>query len=828
MKKNVFLLLFLAMGFSGLAQITGTVTDKNGTALIAVNIYIEDSYIGTATNQQGVYLLDIKSTGSQNIVFQYLGYKTQIHRLNIDRLPFELNVEMEEEINSLDQVVISSGENPANQIIRNAITNRQKNLDKAKAYTADFYSKGIWAIENLPDKIAGIKLNEEDLGELGLDSTRSGIIYLSETKSKIKFRAPDDFHEHILASKVSGNDNGFSLNSARQADFSFYKNTLNFNAALVSPIASYAFNYYRYKLVSANFDELGHMINKIEVLPKRPDDHVFSGYIYIVEDSWEIYGVELKTTGTSVQIPVVKEMNFNQSFAYSKKEDMWVKISQDVNFTFGLFGFTGSGQFIAVYNDYDFNPVFDKDSFKTGEVMSWEQNANKKDSIFWETIRPVALTEREVADYIRKDSISKVHESPAYKDSMDRKSNRFSVTDILFGYTYRNSLKEHRFSVSSPLMGVHFNTVQGWNLNLNTEFVKSNEEENTYWRLFSDMGYGFADEKFRISGGYTQKFNNHSKPVLTVQGGVKLEEINDTKPISLLVNDVANIFFERNYLKLYEKQFVEAKYSEELFNGFRFHSSAAWENRKALLNATDHVIRHDKNGGYTSNDPFAPNDFDSYSFADHHITKLKVGGRMNFGQKYYAYPTGKYNVINSKYPTLYLDLEAGLASDISDYNFAKVQLAAQQNINVENKGRFSYRVEAGKFFDGDDISLVDYKHFNGNQLRVTDGGTYLDKFNLLPYYMLSTNDQYAQAHIEHDFRGWILGKIPGVNKLNFNLVVGAHALWTGGNKPYQEVSIGLDNLGIGMFRFLRVDYVHSFYGDYNKGAFVFGIKLLNN
>ena len=74
---------------------------------------------------------------------------------------------------------------------------------------------------------------------------------------------------------------------------------------------------------------------------------------------------------------------------------------------------------------------------------------------------------------------------------------------------------------------------------------------------------------------------------------------------------------------------------------------------------------------------------------------------------------------------------------------------------------------------------------------------------------------------------FILNKIPLINKLNFNLVAGAHFLSTETNKPYSELTLGLDNLGWGKFRFLRIDYVRSFHDGNSTGAFVFGLKFLN-
>src|SRR5690606_31521434 len=88
-----------------------------------------------------------------------------------------------------------------------------------------------------------------------LDSTRSGILYLSETVSKLTFQKPDKMKEVIVASKVSGNDNGFSFNNAASVNFDFYENYVPFNINVVSPIADNAFNYYRYKLEGTFFYE---------------------------------------------------------------------------------------------------------------------------------------------------------------------------------------------------------------------------------------------------------------------------------------------------------------------------------------------------------------------------------------------------------------------------------------------------------------------------------------------------------------------------------------------------------------------------------------------
>ncbi|WP_304136927.1 DUF5686 and carboxypeptidase regulatory-like domain-containing protein [Mesonia mobilis] len=816
MKRLLLLTLLLLSGVVS-AQVVGEITDTKGEKLPYVNIYLENSFTGTTSNQEGNYELEISKPGDYTIVYQFLGYKTQKKQVNIQSFPYTINVSLAEESTSLEEVVINSDENPADRVIRKAIANRKKNLAKVEAYTADFYSRGIWKIENAPEKILG-----QEVGDLGggLDSTRSGIVYLSETKSKIKFKAPDDFHEKIIASKVSGDDNGFSLNSAQDADFTFYNNTIELNAELVSPIADYAFNYYDYKLEGIFYDDLGNLVNKIKVIPKRPKDRVFSGTIYILEDSWEIYGIELMTTGESTQITPIETLVFKQNFTYSEKDELWVKLSQTVEFTWKIFGIGGNGRFSAVYSDYDFNPQFTREDF-SNEILSFAENANEKDSMYWEKIRPIPLTTEEVDDYIRKDSIQERKNSRVYKDSVDQVRNKFKITDPLFGYSYRNSFKQYSWNISGPIEGIRYNTVQGWNTTVNANFTKWEEDYNKYWGLNASANYGLADDRLRVKGGFIKKFNNKSKPYFTLNGGIEAKQINDTEPISTLVSSVASILFDKNYLKIYDRTFVEVRYSEEIFNGFRLYANASFERRSALFDDPEIIEDEDE---FTANNPLAPNDFDSAPFEDHNIAKIGITGRINFDQKYYNYPDGKYNVTNSDYPTLYFSYEKGFAATVDDYNFDHFKMMANQRVSLQNKGDFEYSLKGGKFLNGENISLVDHQHFNGNLTHVKLDPS-INQFNLLPYYGYSANDTYGELHAEHNFKGYLLGKIPLLRSLNFNTVIGVNSLWTTGNKPYSEYSVGISNIGFGKYRILRVDYVKAYQGGWQDSGVMFGLSI---
>ena len=821
MFKSIFSLLCLAFTTLAFSQITGNVTSTKNEALTAVNIFLENTYTGTTTNNEGNYTLELNTKGTHTVVFQYLGFKTVKKKVDITAFPFELNMVLEEQSTDLDEVVLNSTENPANAIIRSAIAKRKANLERQNTFTSNFYSRGLIKLLKAPEKILG-----QEVGDLdgNLDSTRQGIIYLSETVSKLEYQYPKALKETIIASKVSGDNNGFSFNNASDVNFNFYKNTFELGEQIVSPIASSAFGFYNYKLVGGFFDEEGHYINKIKLTPKRKNDKAFSGIIYIVEDDWSIYGVDVTITGQQTGIAPVNFFHLKQTYSYSKKDDIWAKISQIFDFNFGFFGFEGEGTYSVVYSEYDFKPNFDKKNF-TREILSFEDNANKKDSLYWNTKRPIPLTQEEASDYVKKDSIEILRKSKPYLDSIDRKNNKFKLGDVIGGYTYNNSHKKYRVGFTSPLDKISFNTVQGWNSNLGVFYSKRYDDYKRFMNIDVTANYGEADDRLRATGRFYFKFNSIKRNYIQLKGGIKTEQFNSQNPISRTENLVSTLLFEDNYMKLYDKTFVQASYGQELFNGVNIGTNIAYEKRKPLFNNSNYVLLNDKDDVYFSNNPLDKTAYNTPSFKEHNMLKFNVNTRINFAQNYLSYPDGKYNVNTGKFPTLYLGYEKGFNASKEIYNFDEFKIRLTHSVTLGAMGKFRYNLKGGLFSNADDIAFMDYKHFNGNEIHLVTDGNYNNSFKNLPYYSLSTNKNYAEAHLEHNFKGYILNKIPLLSKLNFNLIAGAKLASSDAFKPYTEFSLGVDNLGFGKYRFLRVDYVRSYQSGFLNDAVMFGISF---
>ncbi|MFH6958648.1 DUF5686 and carboxypeptidase regulatory-like domain-containing protein [Flavobacterium aquidurense] len=825
--KNYTLLAFLFFSISNFAQIKGTITDEKGTPLPFVSVFEENTYSGTTSNEQGKYQLNVKEPGKNKITFQYLGFKTQKRTIPSDSKAITLDVKMPEESFALNEVVIDPKNNPAIAIIKSAIANKKDNSDKTARYTADFYSKGMFKVKDLPKKILGKKV---DLGPdmaSNLDSTGTGILYLSETISKIIFEKPDKLKEKIIASKISGNNKGYSYNTASLSTYDFYDNTLDFDVKMISPIADNAFSYYKYQLEGSFYDDNNQQIYKIKVIPKRDKEPVFEGYLYIVDDSFAIYAIDLNIKGYRMKNEFTEAMTLKQSFSYNSKNKIWTKNAQTLDFNAGIFGVKFSGKFNYVYSNYEFPPSFEKKTFGN-EVVAFELNANKKDDAFWNQIRPIPLTIEESSDYNKKDSLQTIRKSQKYTDSVDAKNNKFKVTDILMGYDYKNTFKKYSFDYKGLLniTSLSFNTVQGFNLDSGFSFKKWNEEQGKSTSISTTFNYGFSDERFRAVGEFRHKFNNINYATIGVSGGTKVAQFNSFEPISKLINSISSLFFKDNYMKLYNLEYAQVNYSQNILNGVNLVGKVAYEQRKPLYNTTDYSF-FKRDDVYSSNNPLAPNDFTTPAFDTHHLFKAAISTRINFGNKYISRPDGRYNIKDEKYPTVFLAFEKAFAASEKKYEFERLGASVLYDLSLGNKGTLGMNLRAGKFFNAENISFIDYRHFNGNQTHIGTSERYLNVFNLMPYYANSTNDSYFEMHLEHNDTGFIMNKIPLLNLLKSTMNLGFHSLAIPDRKPYTEFTVGLDNLGFGKFKIFRLDYVHSYQGGIQQNGVVFGLKILN-
>ena len=130
LQKSIRCLLILFLSGYCNAQVSGKVTNVDQEPLPFVNIYIEGTLDGTATNDSGDYKLDLPKKDQVVIVFKYLGFQTLKKTFDVEKDGNELNVVLIEEGLELTGVELIADANPAIAIMRNAIATRKKINEK--------------------------------------------------------------------------------------------------------------------------------------------------------------------------------------------------------------------------------------------------------------------------------------------------------------------------------------------------------------------------------------------------------------------------------------------------------------------------------------------------------------------------------------------------------------------------------------------------------------------------------------------------------------------------------------------------------------------------
>jgi hypothetical protein len=764
--------------------ISGKITDEKNEPVPFANVYIKGTTHGTTSNIQGAYTLDL-APGNYEVVYKLIGYKQHIETITISTSAQVIDVKLSPESFELKETVIKAdGEDPAYAVIRQAQKKRKYYLEQVDAYSCDVYIKGVQRILKAPKKILGVELDPDN----EIDTT-TGIAYLSESVSKFNFRQKDQIKEEMISSKVSGDNKAFSYNQASDMLFNFYENILEVaglsERGFISPIANTALLNYRYKLIGTFFED-GQMINKIQVIPKRKNDPVFSGIINIAENTWRIHSLQLVLT-KDAQIDFVDTLRINQTFLPVDK-DTWLPFSTKFMFDFGAFGIKGDGMYVGVNSNYVIDPDFPKHFF-TNEIMKVNDDANKKDSAYWDTSRPVPLTAEEANDYHRRDSLSRIRHSKTYTDSTDRKNNKLKFKDLFLGYNHINTFKKQYWSVSGPLLGTQFNTVQGFNVSSTFSFTKAFENYRRY-SIGGSLGYGFSNEDLYGSLFGTWYYKPQKFAKISFSAGKEYTQFNDKNPILPVINSLYSLLNEQNFMKLYLKYYARISHSSELFNGFYFTPSVEYAQRESLINTTGfRWIKSDYN--YTSNDPQHP-DSSGYSFEAHRALTLDVKIRYIFRQRYYTAPNIK-TVTGSKYPTLLINYKKGIYALGSNVNYDLLTVGLEGHLNLKRFGNSNYSFTAGSFLNTRNMYFMDWYHFNGNQTLFS--GFEMNSFQLLEYYTASTRSQFIEGHFEHNFGGFFLSKVPLIKKLKLQEIGKASILTTDGKNTYGELSVGVQRLG---------------------------------
>lgn len=779
-------------------KIKGSVSDRDGKPLPYASLFVKETGKGTHANSEGRYSLKLEP-GNYSLACQYVGYTRQEFKLRVTDSDQEINFILERQDKTLTEAIVSSGEDPAYNIIRNAIKKRSYYRDNPAEFVCRVYTKGQLRLRDFPKRILGQKLDFEDG-----DTSKRKMLYLSETISDYSVSKPGKEKTVVISSRVSGQSDGFGLSAP--GIFSFYENNISIGNNLnprgfISPISDNALRYYKYRLLGTFFEE-SNLISRIQVIPRRKFEPLFSGIICIVETEWRIHSLSLQLLKES-QMELLDTLRIEQLYRPLDRNN-WFISTQVIYPAVQFLGIDAYGSFVNVYSDIRTEPGFTGKYFDN-TLLKYTDSANKRTADYWELNRPVPLQEEEALDYRKKDSLENARKDPRYQDSLDKKRNKLNPLGLLItGQTISRERK--RFSVTLPAIAdlLSFNPAEGWVINTRISWSKrldttiSGRKRIT---LTPVLRYGFSNRHFNPHLTLEYAFGKKYANALRLSGGKRVFQFNNDNPNGEKGNTLNCLWDEENRIKSYEAAYLRGSFRKGIGDGLSIIMAFQYQDRRPLDNTTSYTWRDKPGREYSPNYPV---EIIPENIRPHQVFFTLFGISWRPGTRYIELPGRKFS-IGSKYPVFSLEYSHGFPVIFgSDADFSKWKFTVRDDLNMRLAGTLRYRMGLGGFLRNEKVFLPDYNHFNGN--ISTFSSEYLNSFQLLPIYQFSnTAGFYALAHLEHNFEGMLTNKIPLIRKLNLYLVAGGNGFYNRDNN-YFELFAGFDNI----LKQFRVDFVQSF------------------
>ena len=806
-----FILLFSL--HSAAQKIYGTVFTNKGDLLPFSSITVKGSSTGASANDKAKYSFSL-AAGTYTIVCQHIGYATTEKKITLTA-DTELSFVLPQQKLVMTEVVVKSGgEDPAYEIIRQAIKKRNFYNKQVSSFAVDLYSKDLIKLRHLPKKIFGKKIPDEDRKDMGVDSSGKGIVYLSESIATVYTQQPDKFKMEVQSSRVSGSGSfGFTFPafiSLYSSNVKIFTERIN-PRGFISPIADGAIGFYKFKFLGT-FWEDGKAISSIRITPRRSYEPLFSGIINITDNDWRIHSFDLLLTKSS-QLELLDTLKITQQHVPVNK-DVWRVKNQQLYFNFKQFGIDAIGNFVSVYSNYNLSPVF-KQRFFDNIIIKYDTAVNKRSKAYWDTIRPVPLEPEEQLDYKIKDSIFLLNKDSGFSkptiDSLNKKQGKLKPYEVFWSginrtkYSTKNTLS---WGIKPLIQNLEYNTVEGVTL-------KANGYVNTYLKKWKTnlsvqphIRYGFNNGHLNAWTSLQFKkretdFNRRIRQQSWIfEGGKRVSEFNKESRILPLVNTIGILFYGENNIKTYENYFGSITYSRRLENGLQFTLNGLYEDRIPINNTTSFTIFKKDSSRITPNYPVEKI---AAQFLRQQAAIIIASISFKPGQRYIQLPQSKIP-IGSKYPTFTLSYSKGISGILSsDVDFDKWKFSVKDDKNLKLAGTFKYHLGAGGFINSKKVPIQDYQHFNGN--RSLAASEYMNSFQLASFYANSTTASiYGYGHAEHHFNGLLTNKMPLFKRLNWNLLAGSNAFYVNKDNNYAEVFAGLENI----FKIFRIDFVAAF------------------
>lgn len=801
-------LLFIFTSIIVNAQLTirGQILDVNNEPLPFVNVIVPKTTIGTTTDDNGNFTITLKKNKGK-IEISFLGFET-IEKKVSNKTEF-LKIILKEEANQLEEIIIVSKpqkrlkkkDNPAYKILKEIWKNKKSNgLKMVKYYQFKKHETTEVGLNNL-DSIFLKKIFKKDYKDViaQLPYNDTGInyyipLYINEVVKNIYGNNnTNDVREDIEAEKTEGvHRNGFALqrisNTFNNVDI--YKNNVSIlKKSFVSPISTTGFETYDYVLHDSIVENKQKSYN-IFFFPRRNGDLAFEGSFWVSDKNYAITKIKMKVRD-DINLNFVRKLSFEKEYII-KNDSIFLPKYDIYNGDFTLTDKDEENKGLTVkkiirHSDYQFEKPL-TDNFYTEKTIQFKPNQFSKETSYWEK------TDK---NEDKKDTYTLIE---SIKNKKEIKKISGALSTLSSGY----------FTVAPNFqLGQYWNTVvknsvEGVKIKLGFRTFTSTDDR---YRISGFVGYGLKDEEFKYS--LEAKYLLSYKPRIAV-GLAYLKDAEQLGAKLLNTNGLnANVFDPNALFSRGDNFFISSvnrkivQFDLEAKKNFHIGFSFAHNNIKTASPENFKIDYLDENGKIQSE-----------------LTNVSTDLYFTYTPGRFEYGYGiEQKMGRNLYPALVVNYRKGYKGFLGGtHSYDKIQFNYSHPILLGKLGLLIATLDGGKTFGTVPLSLL--SPVPANQTFWITQST----FSLMNYYDYVT-DTYISGHFEQHFNGLIFNKIPLIKKLNLRSLLTFKTVYgtisdenisinrsnikyeSPTNKMYYEYGFGVENIGYGNIRPLRVDFV---------------------
>ena len=867
MNRVILLILFpfVSILTSHSQVLKGKITNESGEAVQYATVYIQELKQGATANTKGDYEIRLPP-GKYLVTYQSLGYSPVFYDITISNQIITRNVILPLQYYEIPEVrITATGEDPAYGIMRKAIGMAPYYLNNISYYKADVYLKGNLIFNKIPRLMQkAMKMEaENDDGTSTSTIIKEGDVYIMESFNEIEFTAPDKYVQKVISINSTFPDEGDDISPMDFINASFYQPLIADMA--ISPLSPQAFSHYKFKYQGAT-PQGNNIINKIQVIPKIKSQQLFEGTIYIIEDLWCLYSVDLTNENIAGKIGV-------QQLYIPVQDDIWLPVSHKFSVALEIVGiradagYGGSVKYIEVRpnsslrrpepltadyfarrpsadsvdrapsrNQEKIEEILKKEEItnrdmikltrlmeneseealpdsirnnleiKDNTISTVEKDAAKKDSTYWAEIRPVPLSDLELKSIRVRDSIKLASSGIQVKTDTtaageQKKKSKFlqAVRDIGMGRTWSDTSGfSFNFGGLVDPENLSFNTVDGFIYGLDFRISKRWNDKASF-SLYPEIKYAFSRETlmWRLNGTFT--YDRLRQREFFFRAGMTSRDISSGGSINTLINSVSSLFFERNYLKLFENNYAAVGHRSRITTGVLLELSAEYDDRRVIDNSTSFSFIKTQHG-YSDNLPV--NDY--LSDPEDLVFLLRNQRHLEFVTNVTFTPRQKYRVRNgvkipmgSDWPTFALTWKHGI-NEFAEFaeswrHFDMIRFETSKHHDLGAFSELDWRVRAGGFINSRNLTFYDFFHYNTQPLPVLIND-YQDAFRLPAYYSQSSPELFGEVHLKYTTPYLLLKYLPGLSKTLMRENLSLSWLGSGFHHSYTEIGYSITEL----------------------------------